>query len=220
MIRNLKVLGIAVVAVFAMSATMASMAQATPNWWFTTDAAAGKKTTLTAEQLGEDIFSTTAGVVKCNAHYTGSVVGPTQSSVTLHPVYSGCTAFGFAATVDTTGCSFIFDTSTTKFLATTTVECEAGKEITVVAKLAGVTKCTVHIGAQDVGLVTLTNATKENGIKYIHADISLSAITYKHTAGTGAGACTSGSASNGSYTGTAAVTGFNEGGGETSIDLG
>jgi hypothetical protein len=216
MIRNLKVLGLAVVAVCAMSAMMASAAQATPTWWFKSDAATGKKTTLTGVQIGENIFKTTAGDVKCEeAHFTGSAIGPTQTSVTLHPVYNKCTAFGFGATVDTTGCNYIFDNSTTKFVATTTIECEAGKEITVVAKLAGITKCTVHIGPQDVGGVAL-----KNGASDIIAEVNLTAIAYTHTAGVGAGACISGGAANGSYTGGATVSGFNEAGGATAIEVG
>ena len=228
MIRNLKVLGLAVVAIFAMSAMVASAASA--SYWFKSDAAAGKTTTLKGEQIKREIskevfandeFTTTAGIVKCTAAtYTGSAVGPTQTSVTLHPVYTGCTAFGFTAEVTTTGCNYVFDVTATNFAATTTIECETGKEITVVAKLAGVTKCTVHIGAQDAGTITLTNATKGSGVKDIHADINIaSGISYTETAGTGAGACANGGAATGSYIGTATISGFNEEAKETNIFL-
>ena len=239
MTRYLKVLGLAVVAVFAMSAMAASAASA--SYWFKSDAAAGKKTTLKGEQVGSgDTLTTTAGVVKCTgATYTGSALGSTQTSVTLHPVYTGCTAFGFGAEVTTTGCNYVFDVTATNFSATTTIECEAGKEIIVVAKLAGVTKCTVNIkpisfvtveigGVMfeesvplDVGTVTLTNAV--NGVaKDVHADINLEkTVWYKETKGGGAGACTSTSdyVSGGSYAGTATLNGFNEVAEKTNIFL-
>jgi hypothetical protein len=224
MIRNIKVLGLAVVAILAMSAMVASAASAA--YWFKSDAGVGVTTTLKGEQKERagglfDEFTTTAGVVKCKkATYTGSASGPTQTSVTVHPEYAECTAFGFGATVSTAGCNYVFKTTATNFAATTEVECSAGSEITVVAKLAGVTKCTVKIGPQDVGLVTLTNMTNGSGIKDVHADINLAnTISYSETKGEGAGACvsTAGNVGGGSYVGTATLSGFNTEGKATNI---
>ena len=233
MIRNLKVLGLAVVAVFAMSAMVASAAQAAP-YWFKSDGAAGSTTKLVGEQKERtggliDEFTTTAGVVKCTkTHYTGNVTTNTVTTVTIHPEYTGCTAFGFPATVTVAaGCNYVFHTEEATaggiYHSTVTLDCSSG-DITVVAAIAGVTKCTVHVTPQDVGTVTLTNGVKKSGVKDVHADIDLSGIKYTETAGTGGGACLSTKAgedaANGTYKGTATLSGFNNTtGAETDIFL-
>jgi hypothetical protein len=139
--------------------------------------------------------------------------------MTVHPEYSGCSG-GFSTTFTTTGCNYVFKTTATNFVATMEIECAAGTEMTMVTKLAGITKCTIHIPPQDIGLVTLTNATKGSGVKDVHVDFNQS-ISYSETKGEGAGACVStvGNVGGGSYVGTATLSGFNAGGGETNIFL-
>ena len=84
------VLGLAFVAVLAMSAVTASAAQATPlleasKYWATIEA--------TGENVGEN-FHTEAGTITCKvSHYTGTL-SAASSTLTAHPTYTECLAFG------------------------------------------------------------------------------------------------------------------------------
>jgi hypothetical protein len=200
--RNLKVLGLALMAMFAMSAVAATAASAD-------DFTAEKyPVTLTgANSTPNDQFVTTTGIVNCKkASYVGTVSGPT-TSVSATPAYSECTAFGFPAIIDVNNCKYVFNIG-----AGTTgdadLTCEAGKSVTVTAIGAGTVKCTVHVLPQSdiAGTVTYTNvgagATRE-----IELHAALSGIDYSHTKGTGVGACTAGSATNGTLTASGKVTG-------------
>ena len=113
MIRNLKALGLALLAVFAMSAVAASGAMAQEQTTIESDGSF----TLTgtdheevphgfAFQEGEE------NEVECHGHYEGEATGggPLSSpatSVTVHPTYTNCTfAKTFPATVTTDGCDY------------------------------------------------------------------------------------------------------------------
>lgn len=222
MIRNLKVLGLALVAVFAMSAVAASMASAD-----TFKSETGLSVTLTGKQSGTgDVFTTTAGTVKCKqVNYTGtSASGVT--TVTATPNYpakflntevvppkeeQNCTGFGFPAEIATNGCTYLFHLNATTADGTLDVVCPEGKEITVTAAAAGTTKCIVHVAAQKgLGTVTYKNIGATT-TREVEIAANISKLSYKHTAGTGLGACTSGAAATGTYVGNATVTGETDG---------
>ncbi len=239
MIRNLKVLGLALVAVFALSAMLASVASAskpvsTP-YWFASD---GDWTTLSGSQgTPGDVFETDAGLpVKCTTvGYTGSIGVTTATTITLTPTYSGCTFGGFTLDVITNGCRYVYHadgktgTTTTiagdpihwenKYHVEATIECDTGKDITIIATQAGVPKCTVHIPPQNLGTgIVLTNETTTGGKKDIRAHINFSTIKYSQTEGSGLGKCaTADNTNNGKYTGSATISGKNTAGGETDI---
>jgi hypothetical protein len=119
MIRKFKVLGPALVAVFAMSALGASAAQATAGTLtsegktviVTAEQTTGHRFTLTNHKIGEG-FAT----VECTtAEFTGSFVSASMEGATVftvQPVYEGCKAFGLNATVTTTGCDYLLHTVT------------------------------------------------------------------------------------------------------------
>jgi hypothetical protein len=193
MIRKLKALGLALVAVFAMSAIVASAASATAG----TLTAEGKTVIATAEQSGEHEFVLTDhpiapgfAVTKCKkAVFTGTAgVTDGATSVTAHPVYTECTAFGQPATITTTGCDYVLNTGTpvivegvqTGWHVVTDLVCAETKEPTVNHVIKIVTgTCEVTVGGQ-TGLTTseVTNSggagtamdlllhTKITGIKY------------------------------------------------------
>ena len=217
MTRNLKVLGLALVAAFAMSAMVASAASAT-DYWFKS---ANSWTVLTGSQVGSDQFTTNSGTVTCSTtSYTGSQSGTTATTVSLTPTYSGCQISGVSATIHTNGCFYEFHTHTktagtpTPYHVTTTIRCPTTTspshkthqiEITVGKPTV---KCTIDVPEQTIATgVTLTNeAGTPTDIK---ADISIATgITYSETTGTGAGACTTNDdATNGAYTGVATIKG-------------
>ena len=61
------------------------------------------------------------------------------------------------------------------------------------------------------GLKTVTFTNVGSGsTQEVTVDVNLSGLKYTHTAGTGFGACATGSASNGTYSGAALVTGETE----------
>lgn len=221
--RNLKTLAVSMAAVLAMSLVAASGASAGEYH------SEVESTTLSGSQIGTDVFTTNAGTVKCNeATYTGSQTGKTSSEVTINPTYSECTAFGFAgATVEVNMCHYVYNggvehlfSPTRIKAATLKIVCNTteGKEITVVAKLAGVTKCTVHIPPQEGLQETTFDNEGAGSSRDIRATVNVTGIKYSQTAGTGIGACkTENNLTNGTYVGEATIKGFDSGGTQKGI---
>jgi len=142
MTRNFKALGLALAAVFAIGAVIASAALA-QNGIFTSDGPATLKGTPTGE-AGSNAITVFSQAVTCpNATYTGHKLSVTphekvpnnSSSVTITPTYGACKVGGtLKATVDMNGCDFaIHLTKTTgvadQYAVTTTVVCPTGKHI-------------------------------------------------------------------------------------------
>jgi hypothetical protein len=182
---------------------------------------------LFGEQVGENVFTVNGGTVKCTtATFTGEGTGGTTAKtkgvspetkdwtwhlVTVHPVYSGCKAFGQNVTISTTGCNFNL-TATSKTVGTAVVECEKEKNITIKGNTTG---CTVTVGAQTPtnNVVDFANAgTGETKDVTVTATIGTepvekgkaTGITYTSTGG----ACGEGG-SNGTYRGSVTEKCFN-----------
>jgi hypothetical protein len=162
MIRNFKALGLAVVAVLAMSAFVASAAQAAPV--VTTTGNVGVHGT--GESIGEK-FTVDGVTTECKtSHYTGTSTAG-SSTLTLVPTYTGCTLAGTGLTVHvtTTGCGYLFhlqNKSGTTYNSKVDVECGASP-----IKIEGTgTSCVATVGAQ-AGLsnVTATNDASDVTIK-------------------------------------------------------
>jgi hypothetical protein len=213
MIRNLKVLGLGIMAVLAMSAVAASAASADI---FTSESSPVR---ITSKESGSGLVWTfTAGTVKCKeASYTASSVVMPTSTVTMTPSYpaktaggeQNCTGFGFPAEINTNGCVY---KSTIGGTTTGNMEilCPEGKEITVTAVSAGITKCVVHFGSQTfIGITTYSNTGFGTTREIEDSTFGVKVVKYKHTAGAGVGSCTSGSSSEGSYSSTTIWTGEN-----------
>jgi hypothetical protein len=226
--RNFRVLGIVVIAAFVISAFAVSMASAETKdpFWFTSDAAAGVPTTLTDQQVGNFIFTTDGGEVACSsADLTGSVVGPTFTTITLSPSWSGCSFAGFPMTIDPMGCVIVYhaDEKTTPsniYHLTKTIECTGTNEITITVKVTGVTKCTIKIPPQNLGTGATVTSGQISGVGDLTIHFLNSTVQYTEVAGSGAGACkgTTGT-SNGKFSGTTTLRGFNPGGVATSLGL-
>jgi hypothetical protein len=220
MARNLKVLGLALVAVFAFSAAASSVAS--DAYWFKSDASGSAVTSVTGTQVGTNTFATDGGEFNCTSiDLVGSQVGATATTLTLAPSYSGCTFAGFPITITPASCKYVFHTDgkttpSNTFHVTTTIECSGTDKIVMVAKVAGVTKCTIAIGPQNIG----TGVTLSSNGSDITAGLNISNIAYTETAGSGAGACASTSGTtNGKLSGTDTFTGKNTLGESTKIFL-
>lgn len=147
MIRNLKALGIALAAAFALSAVAASAASAeTGQGTLTSDG----PVTLHGVHTGEEsanALTAFGGETRCpNATYTGHRYNVTPhepipvpaKTITITPHYGHCTSLGFPSTVDMEGCDYVFHikgTSTPlvsdKYNVDATVDCPPGKHITL-----------------------------------------------------------------------------------------
>ena len=157
MIRNFKVLGLALVAAFAMSAVVASAASAQ----FTSNS---YPTTVTAvSELGNDVFTVDGTSVECKSHFEGTAAEAT-TKITITPTYTNCKAFGFlSATVAMNGCDFVFHSN-----GEVDVECPTGKNIVITAS-----SCEVDVGTQ-TGLESV--ALSNNG-NHIDAQANVGEIT-------------------------------------------
>jgi energy-converting hydrogenase Eha subunit B len=212
MTRNLKALGLALVATMAFCAVVASAASADE---FKAESA---PVTLTGIQDPGtlDKFTTTAGTLECEkANYTGTQSGVKSTSVVITPVYSECFVGGAVpAIIHMNGCSYKFTLDAAPATTGTVhVECpttvgppHVTHEITITVGFPTV-KCTLHVHEQTIGGIIYTNvgagATRE-----ITVDVNATGLTYTETAGTGLGACTTSSTQHtGTYVGKATITG-------------
>jgi len=105
--RLMKMLGIAMLAVLSMAvaASAASAAQ------FHIEGTTGPFT-VKAHQVSEEnhVFTIEGGLTtKCKtASFEGTQAGTSATTLQVHPVYGGCTAFGLSATINTHSCNYEF----------------------------------------------------------------------------------------------------------------
>lgn len=196
MIRNFKALGLAFVAIFAMSAVAASAASAHE---FHSE---GTPTIFSGGQTTTNVFETGNGAkVECStATFQGTATGTEVDSVTVTPKYSGCTFLGEAATVTTNDCAYILDSDTNASGdAAVEVECAAGNTIEVNA--AGL--CTLKIGAQTVGGGVHYTNENSGSTRSVVVETTAKEIKYSKT-----GAFCFLVSGDGKYTGNVTVSGY------------
>ncbi len=138
--HKIRAFGLALVALAVMGAIAASAAQAVVQF-----NATKFPVEIHAEGGGKETFTTSGGTVTCTFSTFSGEATKASTELTVHPVYSGCTAFGFIkAEAETKGCNYVFTatekTSADNYNAHTKIECEAGKKIKV-----GVTGCKATI---------------------------------------------------------------------------
>jgi len=177
MIRNLKVLGLALAAVFAMSAVAAAAASA-QNGMVTAESAV-TLTGVNTPEGGSNTLTSETGNVKCpEVLYTGHEVGSTtngvtsgSSDITITPHYKKCTGpFGLPTTVDMNGCDYVFHIGGTvaenEYSLTANVICEGGHiKLTVYANetkhAEGIPFCTQTVTEKEGAYTGMT--VKDNG---------------------------------------------------------
>ena len=195
--HSIRMLGLALVAVFAMSAVAASAASAAK---FNHEAGAGVTARVTATNEGAHEFTAgVVGTISCKkATFTGTeFLLSGQATVTVSPAYSECTFLGVSGVVvNMNGCTYKFNEpqgSASPFTGTVTVLCPAGKKITFSAA-----ECTVEVGEQGP-LSTLTYTNLAGPPKAVKVVANVSGITYT-ASGVG---CPLGEKNDGTYKGTA-----------------
>lgn len=217
MIRNIKVLGLAFVAVLAMSAVVASAASASK---FMSEG--DVNVTVKADQIGSHVFSVTGNNITCTtAHFeSAGLISSPATTVKVHPTYTGCTAFGFLnSPITTTGCDYILssgtESSADKFPASLELTCETGKKIIIVAGTCEVTVSGPQTFGTGLEFVNTTGASPKD------VDLNASSVTVAVNkvkdgflcplGGTGAGT--------GSYTGETTVRGYDSGGTQVGVTV-
>jgi hypothetical protein len=187
MVRNLKVLGVALAAVFALSAVMASAALA-QNGTITSTGPVKLTGTLTGAK-NENSLTAFGGVVTCaTTKYTGfkiltqkqteegkthELIPNDSSSVTIVPHFTGCittqAGIEFPTTVDMNGCDFEFDFGVTiaanKYKIKATEECPATQTI----KVTVFSNATKHAENKPFCVIDITKKT-DRGEKLVATD--------------------------------------------------
>jgi hypothetical protein len=194
-----------VLAVAAIGAVSASAAQAGD---LTVGTPGSGSAIITAETDVINEFKVKTGLWRCTTiKFSPTTVTNGATTVTVHPEYSGCKTFGVTATTSTTGCNYLFHTTAAAGgTATWDIVCEAGKEITVTP--TGI-NCILHFPSQN-GLTGITfdkavNAT--TGKDDLTMTINVSGIHYTET---GAGCISPGTHTDGTYTGSVTINGFED----------
>jgi hypothetical protein len=204
MTRNLKALGLALLAVFAMSAVAASGASAAEDVFTSSE----EVTDLTGHGAGA-VFQYTEGKlgVTCETEtYNGTIEGAAVNEITVHPVYEGhCTAGPFEATITTDGCNYIISGDTDENgHAGVEIECDEGKEITVD------TACTIHIPPQTPtgGGVSFANGVSGQDDVTVNATVTGIHSTVTHSFACTLGGIAPGTHTGGTYEGSVTVKGY------------
>lgn len=175
MTRNLKTLGLALLAIAATSALASAAAHAAPGELHSEVAAGKTSAILTGDNTG---FGEHQGNFKLSfkckkATFEGTVQKATTDA-TITPQYTDtCTLGGLAAEVRMNGCKYTF-TGVANFTANVDiVGCTTGKTIEITDAL-----CTIKIPEQkNLQHVVFTNTAGPP--KDIHASMTLSGITYE-----------------------------------------
>jgi len=216
MIRNLKILGLALVAVLAMGAMSASAASATD--FFTTS---NKNPALLTGTSHDHKFSIGATSFQCTTSvFTGTAVHG-ASEATVLPKYTGvlsatphetpCTSSLGTVTVHVNDCHYRLTGNTTGSDvgtdATVWIQCPVGKVI----QITGAFGCTISVPSQTPtsGGVIYTNATNHTGGAAVTVKATATGITFTTTGPCGlVGLPAHGN--NAIYTGTLTATGWED----------
>jgi hypothetical protein len=213
--KKMKTLGLALVAVFAMSAVVASAASAAQ---FASDG--NVEASIEAKQSTTHTFSIEGNNVTCTSAVftTAGLISSPATSVKVHPAYTGCTAFGFVgSSVTTTGCDYVLSAPGTvesgKVAGNIKVECEAGKNIVIVA---GTCEVTVAPQSFTKGLTFENIASSPKTMNLKAAVTGIASTKVKDgflcpLSGTGA--------ASGTYTGDTLIKGFNSGGTQVGVKV-
>jgi hypothetical protein len=150
MIHPLRTLGLASAVFIAIGALAASGASAAGERFHSEV----EPTILTGVNTNTFVISMAGANTECtSATLSGTAPLKTEATMTLHPTYSNCTFLGEPATLDTTGCNFVFGSETVAGKLPVETECTTGYSIKLTSP-----GCTLTFGPQkDTGGLTVTN---------------------------------------------------------------
>jgi hypothetical protein len=217
--NRLEALGIALVAALALGCIAAGSALASYD-------SEVESTTVTGSQTTEHLTFLGFAYQCKTATFTASAKGSlkeagvfTSEHLTVHPAYSNCSDVGMTFSVNTTGCNYTLKPATTTEPAGTShaivdLRCEPGKAIVVKDNLG--VGGEIRIPEQTPkGVVEITNQGTGKG-RTLGLAFQLSSTTYTWGEETTSGP-KPGSASNGTYEGSATLKGANAKGEQVGI---
>ena len=208
MIRKFKALGLALVAVFAFSAIAATGASAAT---FNSEV---EPTILTGSNAGEGnhVFKASGAEVVCTgAEFKGTAAKKAESTLRVHPTYTGCTFLSETATVDTSGCDYVFSATTNAGgHLPVSIACTGSSVIKVTTSA-----CTLSFGTQNT-----TGGVKSTNLGSGSSRDSTVDATVTATFSKSGPLCFLISGTTGSYAGNTTVRGFVDNGVTGNIDEG
>jgi hypothetical protein len=148
MMRNLKAFGLALVAIGALSASVAAAASA--NQFHST--ATNTTITVASNATQQFQYEEFGEIVTCTSvKGEGKISAQTTAEVTFAPVYSGCELLfvSFSTVqVNMNGCDYLFTVNASSNSGPVHIQCPKEKQITMTVKVFGVSICTYHIAPQ------------------------------------------------------------------------
>jgi hypothetical protein len=217
---RIKALGVAILAIAAMSMVVVSAAHAATSELHVTGTG-GEAANVTGEQVTQHNFKlTTSGLeTKCTQAIFEGTIGAqagsqqtTASEVQITGTYTGCQSqgpFGAAATVKMNGCKYTITDSATSLTGTVDINgCTTGKSIEVTTE-----GCTITVPEQTnaTGHLVFSNTDKVNKEEQdVDVEITVESITYQ----THGAFCILGNQEHqdGDYTGTATFRAYKDAG--------
>jgi len=179
--RKLKALGLAMLAVFAMSAVAAQGASAAASLTAESSPAA-----LSGSALSPQVFKLTGLGVESVCQKVGVSGNVTSGSttITVAPLYEDCKSFGLTSTIDVNGCHFLFHitgtlTPNVSYDGSADLTCAAGSNIVITAGIIG-NRCEVDVEPQ-TGLTTIEGFNKTGTPKDVEIKANITGIKYTVT---------------------------------------
>lgn len=199
--RNLKIVGMAIAAVFAMSA-FAGGAQAAE---FHSEA---EHTTLHAAKTTVHTFSNGVFDVTCEdkATFHGTTLKNTVTKIKMSAEYDGCHViilFTFAATVNMNGCEYEFESDGDIQLV-----CPVGKKIVISSS-----GCTIEVGSQEIKGGASYKSEGSGKTRTVTVTSTAKKIKYNQSGSS----CSTKSGEDAEYTGSAKTTGENTAGEQVGV---
>ncbi len=160
-------------------------------------------TEVTSQLEGEVVFGTESGAKKCTGFSMSGTQLSSAAGLTLHPIFTGCKAFGLTEPVTTTGCNFVINIPGSSItVGALSIVCEPGHEI-IKGPATGSNCVTTYPTQLRLGSVTFANQGSGE-TRTVKATINLSGMSYTET---GSFCARPGSHSNGTMSATVTLKG-------------
>ena len=167
MIHKFKALGLALVAILAMSAFATSAASALEFTATNGNYPVNFSGTQPASEPPK--FTGDGYTTECNVEKFSGTLSGKSSTIEVTPTYEGCTSFGISSTVTMNGCKYWFHISSSN-LALVSLICPLGKEVTIHAGT-----CVIHIPPYTAkSHALITNVSPRLAVKKTVSGISMS----------------------------------------------
>jgi len=124
---------------------------------------------LSATTLAQHVFTLTGKTAECGStKFEGTTQANSSETLTVHPVYSECKAFGLTATIGTKGCDYKFNANTTSGTGSLSIVDHEGETCSgiVITADPAFTTCTAVIPKQTIAkAIGYTNNSNKVKVK-------------------------------------------------------